>query len=359
MQESILKRVSDKPSEINKLTQEETKFLCKELRTELINSVSKTGGHLASNLGAVELTVAIHKNFNLQKDKVVFDVGHQSYVHKMLTGRLDKFNTLRQKGGISGFPKPEESEFDAFATGHSSTSVSAAFGLAEAKREKHESGYVVAVVGDGAISGGLIYEGLNNAGRSKDKLIVILNDNKMSISKNVGAMSRYLAKVRSKKGYHLFKSGIEKVLIHIPFCGESLVKIAIRIKQAFKGMFFKSTIFEDFGFSYLGPIDGHDSNKLDYMLKLAKSESRPVLLLLKKFQATIMVLIHLMLILANLNLLDHHFQKNLVRRLFRLLRMINEFAQLQLQWEKVQVFLNLRTNLNLVFTMLVLLKNMQ
>ncbi len=278
MQESILKRVSDKPSEINKLTQEETKFLCKELRTELINSVSKTGGHLASNLGAVELTVAIHKNFNLQKDKVVFDVGHQSYVHKMLTGRLDKFNTLRQKGGISGFPKPDESEFDAFATGHSSTSVSAAFGLAEAKREKHESGYVVAVVGDGAISGGLIYEGLNNAGRSKDKLIVILNDNKMSISKNVGAMSRYLAKVRSKKGYHLFKSGIEKVLIHIPFCGESLVKIAIRIKQAFKGMFFKSTIFEDFGFSYLGPIDGHDSNKLDYMLKLAKSESRPVLL---------------------------------------------------------------------------------
>jgi len=278
MQESILRRVNDKPSEIRKLNEEETKALCKEIREELINCVSKTGGHLASNLGAVELTVAIHKNFNLPKDKIVFDVGHQSYVHKMLTGRLDKFDTLRQKGGISGFPKPEESEYDAFSTGHSSTSVSAAFGLAEAKREKHETGYVVAVVGDGAVSGGLVYEGLNNAGRYKDKLIVILNDNKMSISKNVGAMSRYLAKVRSKKGYHLFKTGIEKILIHIPFCGETLVKYAIRIKKAFKGMFFKSTIFEDFGFAYLGPIDGHDSEKLDYMLKLAKSETRPVLL---------------------------------------------------------------------------------
>ncbi len=278
MQESILRRVNNKPSEIKKLDNNETKLLCKEIREELLNSVAKTGGHLASNLGAVELTVAIHKNFNLPKDKVVFDVGHQSYVHKMLTGRLDKFDTLRQKNGISGFPKPNESEYDAFSTGHSSTSVSAAFGIAEAKREKHENGYVIAVVGDGAVSGGLVYEGLNNAGRSKDKLIVILNDNKMSISKNVGAMSRYLAKVRSKKGYHTFKNSIEKILIHIPFVGEKLVHYVLKLKKAFKGVFFKSTVFEDFGFAYLGPIDGHDSEKLDYMLSLAKTETRPVLL---------------------------------------------------------------------------------
>lgn len=278
MQESILKRVNDTPNEIKKLNKSETEQLCKELRTELLNTVAKTGGHLASNLGAVELTVALHKNFNLPKDKIVFDVGHQCYVHKMLTGRLERFDSLRQKGGISGFPRPDESKFDAFSAGHSSTSVSAAFGIAEAKRERHEGGYVIAVVGDGAISGGLIYEGLNNAGRSKDRLIVILNDNKMSISKNVGAMSRYLAKVRSKRGYHRFKMGLEKVLAHIPFCGERLVRYAIKIKRAFKGVFFKSTIFEDFGFSYLGPIDGHDLDKLDYMLNLAKGEKRPVLL---------------------------------------------------------------------------------
>ena len=268
MQESILQRVTKTPNEIKRLNKDETEQLCRELRQELLNTVAKTGGHLASNLGTVELTVALHKNFNLPKDKIVFDVGHQCYVHKMLTGRLERFDTLRQKDGISGFPRPNESEFDAFSAGHSSTSVSAAFGIAEAKREKHEGGYVVAVVGDGAISGGLIYEGLNNAGRSKDKLIVILNDNKMSISKNVGAMSRYLAKVRSKRAYHSFKIGIEKILVHIPFCGEKLVRYAVKIKTAFKGMFFKSTIFEDLGFSYLGPIDGHDLDKLDYMLNL-------------------------------------------------------------------------------------------
>lgn len=278
MQESILKRVTKTPGEIKRLNKDETEQLCRELREELLNTVAKTGGHLASNLGAVELTVALHKNFNLPKDKIVFDVGHQCYVHKMLTGRLEQFDTLRKKGGISGFPRPDESEFDAFSAGHSSTSVSAAFGIAEAKREKHEGGYVIAVVGDGAISGGLIYEGLNNAGRSKDKLIVILNDNKMSISKNVGAMSRYLAKVRSKRSYHKFKIGMEKFLVHIPFCGKKLVHYAIKIKTAFKGMFFKSTIFEDLGFSYLGPIDGHDLDKLDYMLNLAKNEKRPVLL---------------------------------------------------------------------------------
>ena len=223
MQNNILKRVNDTPDEIKNLDKAQTLELCKEIREELLTTVAKTGGHLASNLGAVELTVALHKKFNLQKDKIVFDVGHQCYVHKMLTGRLDRFDTLRQKGGISGFPRPDESKFDAFSAGHSSTSVSAAFGIAEAKREKREGGYVIAVVGDGAISGGLIYEGLNNAGRSKDKLIVILNDNKMSISKNVGAMSRYLAKVRSKRSYHKFKIGMEKFLVHKPFCGKKLV----------------------------------------------------------------------------------------------------------------------------------------
>lgn len=278
MNESILKRVCSWPNEIKKLDKNETEVLCKEIREKLLETTSKTGGHLASNLGVVELTVALHKNFNLPKDKIVFDVGHQCYVHKMLSGRLDRFDTLRQRNGISGFPRPDESEYDAFSAGHSSTSVSAAFGIAEANREKKDNGYVVAVVGDGAVSGGLIYEGLNNAGRSKDKLIVVLNDNKMSISKNVGAMSRYLAKVRSKRGYHRFKSGLEKVLIHIPLCGETLVRVAIKIKKAFKGMFFKSTIFEDFGFSYLGPIDGHDLDKLDFMLSLAKKDNKPVLL---------------------------------------------------------------------------------
>ncbi|MBQ5591125.1 MAG: 1-deoxy-D-xylulose-5-phosphate synthase [Clostridia bacterium] len=278
MQDNLLRRVVDTPSELKKLDKKQTGQLCQEIRDELINTVSKTGGHLASNLGAVELTVALHKNFNLPKDKIVFDVGHQCYVHKMLSGRLSRFDTLRQKDGISGFPRPSESEYDAFSAGHSSTSVSAAFGIAEAKRERREGGYVVAVVGDGAISGGLVYEGLNNAGRSKDKLIVILNDNKMSISKNVGAMSRYLAKVRSKKGYHRFKSGFQKILMHIPFIGEKCVRVILKIKKAFKSVFFTSTIFEDFGFSYLGPIDGHDSEKLDFMLTLAKNDTRPVVL---------------------------------------------------------------------------------
>ena len=267
-----------KPDDIKKLDDKQTNELCKELREELINTVSKTGGHLASNLGAVELTVALHKNFCLPKDKIIFDVGHQCYIHKMLTGRLDKMDTLRQKGGISGFPRPDESEYDAFIAGHASNSVSAAFGIAEAKREKKDNSYVVAVVGDGAISGGLIYEGLNNAGRSKDKLIVVLNDNKMSISKNVGAMSRYLAKVRSRSSYHRFKVGTEKVLGHIPFVGRKLVRYAVKFKKALKGMVFKSTIFEDLGFTYLGPIDGHDLKKLDYMIKLAKNEQKPVLL---------------------------------------------------------------------------------
>lgn len=267
-----------KPDDIKKLDEKQTEQLCKELREELVKTVSKTGGHLASNLGAVELTVALHKNFNLPKDKIVFDVGHQCYIHKMLTGRLDKMETLRQMGGISGFPRPDESEYDAFIAGHASNSVSAAFGISEAKREKKDNGYVVAVVGDGAISGGLIYEGLNNAGRSKDNLIVVLNDNKMSISKNVGAMSRYLAKVRSRSSYHRFKVGTEKVLGHIPFIGRKLVRFAVKIKKALKGMFYTSTIFEDLGFVYLGPIDGHNLKKLDYMIKLAKNEQKPVLL---------------------------------------------------------------------------------
>lgn len=277
MSERILDNIK-KPEDIKRLDDKQINTLCKEIRSELINSVSKTGGHLASNLGAVELTVALHKNFNFPKDKLVFDVGHQCYVHKMLTGRLDKMETLRKKGGISGFPRPDESVFDSFIAGHSSTSVSAGFGIAEAKREKHDNSYVVVVVGDGAISGGLIYEGLNNAGRSKDKLIVILNDNKMSISKNVGAMSRYLAEVRSNRRYHSFKVGIEKILVHIPLIGKNAVRIAVKFKKVLKGMFFKSSIFEDLGFSYLGPIDGHNIEKLDYMLKLAKNEQKPVLL---------------------------------------------------------------------------------
>ena len=278
MQESILKRVTDKPNEIKKLDKLQTEQLCKELRKALLTSVAKTGGHLASNLGAVELTVALHKNFNLPKDKIVFDVGHQCYVHKMLSGRLSRFDTLRQKDGISGFPRPSESEYDAFSAGHSSTSVSAAFGIAEAKRERREGGYVVAVVGDGAISGGLVYEGLNNAGRSKTNLIVILNDNEMSISPNVGSFAKHLAKIRSKKRYVSMKASLENILCKIPFVGTKVADGVYKIKTSVKNFLYESTIFEKLGFRYMGPVDGHDISLVTEALNTAKEIGGPVVL---------------------------------------------------------------------------------
>ena len=253
--------------------------VCAELREQMIDTVSRNGGHLASNLGAVELTVALHRNFHYPQDQIIFDVGHQCYAHKMLTGRLASFDTLRQQGGISGFLNPEESDYDAFLTGHSSTSVSAALGIAQAKRIKGEKGWAVAVIGDGALSGGLAYEGLNNAGRSHGgNLIVVLNDNKMSISRNVGAMARHLAVMRARPAYHQFKSTTERIILKIPLIGKYLRNGLVKLKTAAKNAVYNSTIFEDMGFAYLGPVDGHNLELLDSVFQVAKTVRRPALI---------------------------------------------------------------------------------
>ena len=215
------------PEDIRKMTPAELEELCASLRKTLVQTVSKTGGHLSSNLGVVELTVALHKMFDTPRDRIVWDVGHQCYTHKLLTGRYGRFDTLRQTGGISGFPKPEESEYDTFIAGHSSTAVSAANGMAKAKTLSGDGGYVVAVLGDGALTGGLAYEGLSNAGRSSDRLIVVLNDNRMSISKNVGFVARHLATLRSRPRYVRFKMGISSLIAHIPLIGKAIQRFIV------------------------------------------------------------------------------------------------------------------------------------
>lgn len=249
--------------------------LCREIRDELIETVSKNGGHLASNLGVVELTVAIHCVFDSPNDQVVWDVSHQCYTHKLLTGRRERFDTIRKYGGISGFAKPCESEHDPFGAGHSSTSISAATGLARAKTLAGDSGYVIAVIGDGALSGGLAYEGLNNAGRSHDKLIIILNDNKMSISKNVGAMARHLSLLRIKPWYFKVKDFVEDLLEHTPIIGAKIRNALLASKSAIKNAIYHSTIFEDMGLVYLGPVDGHNIEQTMLLLERAKTLKRP------------------------------------------------------------------------------------
>lgn len=254
-------------------------LLCDEIRHKLIDTVSKNGGHLASNLGVVELTVTMHKVFDSPKDQFIFDVGHQCYTHKLLTGRYEKFHTLRQKDGISGFPKPKESEHDIFATGHSSTSISAACGFASAKNIKKEDGKVIAVIGDGAFTGGMVYEGLNNAGLPGEykNLIIILNDNEMSISKNVGGIARYLAVTRTKNSYISLKRATKNVLKHIPIIGTGMSTGISKFKSFIKNAIYQSTMFEDLGFEYLGPIDGHDIDRLTRVLELAKKNTeKPV-----------------------------------------------------------------------------------
>jgi 1-deoxy-D-xylulose-5-phosphate synthase len=268
----------DTPADIKGLTYDELEQLCSEIREKLISTVSANGGHLASNLGVVELTVAIHRAFNSPKDQIVWDVSHQSYAHKLLTGRRDKFATIRQFGGISGFTKPCESEHDPYGAGHSSTSISAASGLARAKTIKKEDGFVVAVIGDGALSGGLAYEGLNNAGRNHDKLIIILNDNKMSISKNVGAMTRHLALLRIKPWYFKVKDFVEKIIEHTPFVGGRIRNALVASKSAIKNALYHSTIFEEMGLIYLGPIDGHNIEQTMRVLERAKALNRPALI---------------------------------------------------------------------------------
>lgn len=267
------------PEDIRKMTPAELEELCASLRKTLVQTVSKTGGHLSSNLGVVELTVALHKMFDTPRDRIVWDVGHQCYTHKLLTGRYGRFDTLRQTGGISGFPKPEESEYDTFIAGHSSTAVSAANGMAKAKTLSGDGGYVVAVLGDGALTGGLAYEGLSNAGRSSDRLIVVLNDNRMSISKNVGFVARHLATLRSRPRYVRFKMGISSLIAHIPLIGKAIQRFIVWVESRLKNaMYHSSTLFEEMGFYYLGPVDGHNLHDLTASLQTAKNLSRPVLL---------------------------------------------------------------------------------
>ncbi len=268
----------DSPQDLQKLSLSELYELSAEIREKIIKTVSNNGGHLASNLGVVELTIALHRVFNSKDDKIVWDVGHQSYTHKILTGRRDTISTIRTKGGLSGYPNRLESEYDSFNSGHSSTSISAALGIANAKALTDEPGHVIAVIGDGALTGGLAYEGLNNAGRFKKNFIVILNDNKMSISRNVGSIARYLAHIRTKPGYFRVKGNVETVLDQVPFVGEPIHHVLSKSKAALKQILYNSTLFEDMGFYYYGPFDGHNLEQLMDVLENAKNIEHPILL---------------------------------------------------------------------------------
>ena len=274
---TILEAIN-KPQDLKKLSNEQIKLLAEEIRHFLICSVSKTGGHLAPSLGVVELTLAIHKVFNSPVDKVVWDVGHQSYVHKILTGRRNDFSTLRQFGGISGFPKISESEHDVFGTGHSSTSISAALGMALARDIQGDKESVLAVIGDGSLTGGQAYEALNHAGNSSTNMIVILNDNEMSIAKNVGAISEYLSKMRTEPKYTKVKQDIEFLLRRIPAIGDSVVKTVERVKDSLRYLLVPGVLFEELGFNYIGPIDGHNFELLTEVLEKAKKMQGPILI---------------------------------------------------------------------------------
>lgn len=273
------------PNDLKKLSIPQCISLCREIRDILINTVAENGGHLASNLGTVELTLALHRVFCSPYDKIIWDVGHQAYTHKLLTGRLDEFSTLRTEGGISGFAKPSESEHDIFISGHSSNSISAACGIAKAMRLQGDDHNVIAVVGDGAFTGGMVYEGLNNAGKSDDNLIVILNDNEMSISKNVGALPKYLSSLRGRKAYVEAKKSVENLLDKTPVVGKPVKELMLASKDAVRWLLYRSsgqpagaTMFENLGFIYLGPVDGHDIKSLEETLEAAKAAKKPVLI---------------------------------------------------------------------------------
>jgi len=262
------------PKDLKKLSRSELVTLCDEMRDFIIESVSKTGGHLSSNLGVIELTVALHYVFDCPQDKFIWDVGHQTYPHKILTGRKKKMGSLRALDGISGFPKISESDYDIFGTGHSSTSISAALGMAEALKKKNLDHKAIAIIGDGAMTAGMAFEGLNNAGDSKNNILVILNDNDMSISKNVGALNNYLAKLMSGNLYGSIKRSSKAVLSAIP----PMLEFAKRAEEHVKGMVIPGTLFEEFGFNYIGPIDGHDLNALVDTLNNLKALQGPQLL---------------------------------------------------------------------------------
>lgn len=273
----MLKKINS-PKDLKKLNIEEKNKLAKEIREYILEVVSENGGHLASNLGVVELTIALHSVFNMPKDKIVWDVGHQSYVHKIITGRKEQFKTIRKFNGISGFPKINESEYDSFNTGHSSTSISAALGMARARDLKGKNNQVIAVIGDGALTGGMALEALNDTGFSQTKMTVILNDNEMSISKNVGGLNMFLSKLRTKKLYTKSNLSIKKIVNKIPIIGKPIVKVIQRIKRSIKQLIIPKMFFEDIGFTYLGPVDGHDIEELENIMKLSKLIQGPVLI---------------------------------------------------------------------------------
>ena len=268
------------PEDVAKLDSTQRKQLAEELRDFIVDRVSKNGGHLASSLGVVDLTIALLSEFEPPHDQIVWDVGHQAYAYKLLTGRKDKFETLRQYGGIAGFPKIAESKYDAFGVGHSSTSVSAALGLLRAKKLQNDDGHVIAVIGDGAMTGGMAFEGLNDTGHFSENLTVILNDNQMSIDKNVGGLSRALSNLRSSTRYIKAKSRVERFLLHIPLIGRPIARFIMMIKTWFRLLIRRNTpvIFEDLGFQYFGPFDGHNIDLLRKKLKIAKAINGPVLI---------------------------------------------------------------------------------
>ena len=268
------------PEDIKKLNIGQLNRLALELRSFVLENVSKTGGHLASNLGIVELTLALHYCFDAPKDKIVWDVGHQAYIHKILTGRKDKFTTLRQLNGLSGFPKPSESEYDTFTAGHSSTSISIALGFACARDMRGSDEKVVAVIGDGSLTSGVAFEALNNAGRSNSNIIVVLNDNQMSISGNVGALSRHLGELRTERGYIEAKNDVKKLLNRFPD-SEKMVNKIKRTKNRIKYLFIPGVIFEELGFKYIGPVDGNNIESLIEVINRAKNIEGPVLIHVK------------------------------------------------------------------------------
>lgn len=273
---SILNKIN-KPADLKNLNRRQLKELCFEIRKKIIYTVSQTGGHLSSNLGVVELTVALEREFNLPYDKIVWDVGHQCYPHKLITGRFNNFDTLRQKDGISGFPKPNESVYDSFACGHASTSLSVATGLAKAELLSGGNNMVIAVIGDGALTGGMAYEALNNA-PGLTNLIIVLNYNEMSISKTVGGFAKYLSDMRAKQSYLLVRNTLNRILDNTPYVGKKLKQYLLDSKSIIKDLLYDKNLFTDFGFSYLGPVDGHNLTALKNALNWAKNTPRPALI---------------------------------------------------------------------------------